>query len=205
MPSPERESSRTMSSPSQMEPSWCRITTGNKAEETFRFTIDNFKDRPEKCKEKLTSTPFTMKGPGDLKTKWQLEINPKGKDESSEDFVSVYLNTKSDSKITASYKVNVIDGAGKERNPYYSPLNVYNIAGNFGWGNKIWLKRDELDRNLLPDGNLTIKCTVTVFGPEKILSGSDLDSSKPNLSVNCQKQIADQLGKLFSNKQLTDV
>ena len=87
---------------SQAEPSWCRITTGEKAEGTFRFTIDNFKNRPEKCNEKLLSTPFTVMGPGELETKWKIQVNPKGRDESSEDFVSVYLNIKSDVKTTAA-------------------------------------------------------------------------------------------------------
>ena len=59
---------------SQTEPSWCRITSGDTAEATFRFTIDNFKNRPEKLKEGVKSTSFKMNGPGDLKTKWQLKI-----------------------------------------------------------------------------------------------------------------------------------
>ena len=78
-------------------------------------------------------------------------------------------------------------------------------AKNRNWGWKNWLKRNKLDSALLPDGNLSLKCTITVFGPEKIACGLDLDSSKPNLSVKCQKQLSEQLGKVFSDKQFSDI
>ena len=68
-----------MAMSSQTEPSWCRTTLGDKAEATFRWTIDNFKNRPEKNTESLKSICFEMNGPGDLKTKWMLYIYPKGR------------------------------------------------------------------------------------------------------------------------------
>ena len=52
---------------SQAEPSWCRTTFGDTAVATFRWTIDNFMNRPEKSKEKLKSTYFIVNGPGDLR------------------------------------------------------------------------------------------------------------------------------------------
>ena len=100
---------------SQAELSWCRITTGDTSEATFRFTIDNFKNRPEKCKEKLQSTCFNVTGQGNLKTKWQLEIYPKGDGEVYEDYISLYLTNKGQDQVKAKYKMVIIDCAGNER------------------------------------------------------------------------------------------
>ena len=189
---------------SQAEPSWCRITSGDTAEATFRFTIDDFKNRPEKLKESVKSTCFKMNGPGDLKTKWQLKIYPKGRNESHEDYVGLSLVNESKFKVKAEYKKNIIDGAGKEKASYNCEARDYASCTpkrSFGWGKSKWVKREKLNDcpELLPDGNLTIKCTITVFGQEKVLSGVDSDSTNPNFSGDCQKQLCEDLGKVFSD------
>ena len=198
---------RTMSS--QAEPSWCRTTLGDTAEATIRWTIDKFMNRPEKNKESLKSIYFNMNGPGDLKTKWQLQIYPKGNKVEFEDYVSLYLWNKSDFKVNAEYKIHNIDGSGKERDTGIKNTAEFDISGIVSsWGRKKWLKRDHVFNDhpdLLPDGNLTLQCTITVFGPEKVLSGSDLDSRNPNLLAHCQKQVCQQLGNAFFEKQFTDI
>ena len=57
----------------------------------------------------------------------------------------------------------------------------------------------QVNDDLLPDGNLTIQCKVTVFGPKKIISANS------NLFIHCQKQIGEDLGKVFSDKQFSDI
>ena len=161
---------------SNTEPSWCRTTNGDTAEATFRWTIDNFKDRPEMAKESVESTIFTLKGPGELKSKWQIEIYPKGK-EDNENYVSFYLYLKVDSKVNAKYELHVIDGARKERETQNKTERAYDINGETsGWGWHQWLKRDKFNDHpdLLPGGSLTLKCKITVLGTEKVLSGSDV-------------------------------
>ena len=114
---------------SKAEPNWCRITAGDTAEATFRFTIDNFKNRPEKFKESVKSTSFMMKGPGDLKTKWHLTIYPKGNEEGFEDYASLYLVNESKFRVNAKYQICIIDGTGKERKSYKSSAREYGISG----------------------------------------------------------------------------
>ncbi len=70
------------------------------------------------------------------------------------------------------------------------------------------MKRDKFNDHpdLLPGGSLTLKCKITVLGTEKVLSGSDEDAGNPDLLMtHCQKQIGEQLGDLFTDKQLSDV
>ena len=61
--------------------------------------------------------------------------------------------------------------------------------------------------DLLPDGNLTIKCKIAVFVTRTVLSGSNIDSGNPAalFHCHCQKQLGDQLGKFFSDKQMSDI
>ena len=99
---------------SQAEPSWCRTTLGDKAEATFRWTIDKMKSRPEKINDRLVSSCFTVNGPGELKTKWQLEIYPKGNDANNE-FVGVFLRSKEKFKLNAEYKIDILDAEGKAK------------------------------------------------------------------------------------------
>ena len=198
---------------SNIEPSWCRTTNGDTAEATFTWTIDNFKDRPEKVKESVKSAIFTVKGPGKMKTKWRIEIYPKGK-EDDENYVSFYLYLKEDSssKVNAKYNLHIIDGARKERETKNCFPKVFDFNGkNSGWGWKNWMKQDKFNDHpdLLSGGSLTLKCELTVFGTEKVLSGSDNDSENPDPTVHllacCQNQLGKQLGNLFTDKQLSDV
>ena len=201
---------------SQAEPSWCRITTGSTAEATFSFTIDNFKNRPEKVKESLKSTCFTVNGPEELKTKWELEIYPKG-NKGNGDWISVYLSSKEDFKVNAKFELHVVDGAGVERETQKSKAYEFNGSncgvtkslcncGVIGWSG--FLKWDQIEDqpDLLPNGSFTIKCRVTVFGPERVLSGSDNDSGSSDLllKTQSQNQLSEQLGNLFIDKQLSD-
>ena len=107
--------------------SWFSITTGHMAEATFRFTIDNFNNRPEKFKESVKSPCFRVNGPGDLITKWQLEIYPKGRDEVYKKYVGIILNNIGQVKVAAKYKIDVIDGAGEEREQYESQVIDYRL------------------------------------------------------------------------------
>ena len=188
--------------------SWFSITTGHMAEATFRFTIDNFNNRPEKFKESVKSPCFRVNGPGDLITKWQLEIYPKGRDEVYKKYVGIILNNIGQVKVAAKYKIDVIDGAGEEREQYESQVRDYDIGrGITFWGKRNWLKRGKFNdhSDLLPYGNLILQCTVTVFGPQRAPSGSDFDSTNSDLLVHSQKQVCQQLGNAFFEKLFTDV
>ena len=74
------------------------------------------------------------------------------------------------------------------------------------WGWNEFLKWDKFEDHpdLLPDGSFTLKCRVTVFGTERILSGSDNDSESSDVLLKTwsQNQLSEQLRNLFINKQL---
>jgi len=138
-----------------------------------------------------------------------VEIYPKGREEAHEDFVGVYLYNKGRDKVKAKYKVDIIDCSRKERESFKSTVQEFKTSAlGSGWGRHEWLKYDRFNDHpdLLPDGHLTIQCTVSVFGPQKVVSGSDiLDSESTDLSNHCQKQLGEHLGKVFSDKHLSNV
>ena len=109
--------------------------------------------------------------------------------------------------MMAENKFGIIDCAGNERKSSKSTVVEYETSGSHSSNGKSkWLKRDRLNAHpdLLPEGNLTIQCTVTIFGPQKTLSGSD-SSTNSNLIVHCQKQVSEHLGQVFTDKQFTDI
>ena len=58
---------------------------------------------------------------------------------------------------------------------------------------------------LLPNGNLTIVCDLTVFGPEVTQSGSKFPDEKLTPVDNSLKKMSEQFGTLFGNKKFSDV
>jgi len=196
---------------SQVDPTWCQATLQDKAVATFKWTIHNFKNRPEKYTEKLESTCFYVNGPGDLKTKWQLEMFPKGKEGLTERFIWIRLNRMrtGPANVTVTYKVDmdIIDSLGTKKKSLIRGAFMGMVLATSGVGS-VW--GDGIERandlpGLIQDGNLTIQCEVTIFRPEKILSGSE-DSENTDLSIDYQKQLGEHLGKILSDdKEFSDI
>ena len=193
---------------SQADPSWCQATLEDKAVTTFRWVIYNFNNHLEKGTEKLESTCFNVNGPGDLKMKWQLEIYPKKTKGEAWELrrelnCDVCLNYKGPANIKAKYKakvnMDITDSVGYARNMTDGPKEFETS----GVGSVCLLF--EKHAYFMPGGNLTIQCKVAVFGPEKILSGSE-DFENTDLSIHhCQKQLG-ELGKVLSDdKEFTDI
>ena len=131
---------------------------------------------------------------------WSWSVTSSDHQESfqGENYVGMYLRYKGEvNKVMAEYKVDIIDSAGKERESFKITTRDYQLE--WLYGKPKWLKQNKLNDDLLPDGNLTIQCKVTVFGPEKIISANS------NLFIHCQKQIGEDLGKVFSDKQFSDI
>ena len=61
---------------------------------------------------------------------------------------------------------------------------------------------------LLPNGNLTVVCDLTVFGPEATLSGSIFHFPEEKTAApidNCLRQMSEQLGQILGDKKFSDV
>jgi len=192
---------------------WCRTTNGDKASTTFNWTIEDFFNRSEAKNESIRSSTFSITGPKDKVTSWELELFPKGDENSNyEGWVTLFIINKNISSEKVMGSISILnEGSQKERTRYftteqfkasYDVVKKKNIS--VGW-DLISIAELKYIPHLLPNGNLTIACDLTVFGPEVTLSGSKFPDEKLSPVDNSLKQMSEQFGTLFGNKKFSDV
>ena len=174
---------------------WCRTTFGETKETTFSWTIEDFASRPEKPGERIYSSKFLAKKPNKKDSKWQLMLYPKG-DNDAGNYLSIYLKNLNDFSIKAKYEVSILDSRPQKTSTWTNGIQVFDSL-NPGWGNPKWRSPFPENSELLPHGHLTIHCVLTVYGPEKILSGSRNLEVENKTNDRGLEQISQQLGKLF--------
>ena len=176
---------------------WCRTTLGETTETYFSWTIEDFASRPENPGELIYSSEFLAKTPNKEDSKWQLMLFPKGVEE-QDDFMSIYLKSLNEFSIKAKYEVSILDSRSQKTSTWTNGIQVFDSL-NPGWGNPKWRSPFPENSELLPHGHLTIHCVLTVYGPEKILSGSRNLEVENKTNDRGLEQISQQLGKLFND------
>ena len=80
---------------------------------SYMWTISNFSYTREDLGEVLKSSTFSAK---DDKMKWCLRVNPKGLDEDSKDYLSLYLLLVScnKSEVRAKFKFSILNSKKEE-------------------------------------------------------------------------------------------
>lgn len=93
--------------------SWCH-TTVKVIKFSYQWTIYNFSFCREEMGEVLKSSTFSA-GTND-KLKWCLRVNPKGLDEESKDYLSLYLLLVSCNKteVRAKFKFSILNAKREE-------------------------------------------------------------------------------------------
>ena len=155
---------------------------------SYMWTISNFSFTREDLGEVLKSSTFSAK---DDKMKWCLRVNPKGLDEDSKDYLSLYLLLVScnKSEVRAKFKFSILNSKKEEtkamesqrayRYFWGSPRNLthcfvahlsilFRFVQGKDWGFKKFIRRDFLmdeTNGLLPNDKLTFFCEV--IGTEK--------------------------------------
>ena len=190
---------------------WCRTTSGDKASTTFTWTIEDFLSRPEKNGEAILSSPFTVSGPNDQVTTWRLTMYPWGESETSDvvDAVPLYIENTEKTSERANFRFSILDVRGQKELSLDFPTDLYVSLSKSGknrvGGDFIFIADLENNPDLLPSGNLTVVCDLTVHGPVATMSGSKFpQNEKLALVDNSRKQMCEQVGKLFSESKLSD-
>lgn len=96
-----------------------------------------------------------------------LRVNPKGLDEESKDYLSLYLLLVSCNKneVRAKFKFSILN-AKREETKAMESQRAYRFVQGKDWGFKKFIRRDFLldeANGLLPDDKLTIFCEVSSF------------------------------------------
>uniref|UniRef100_H2Z148 BTB domain-containing protein n=1 Tax=Ciona savignyi TaxID=51511 RepID=H2Z148_CIOSA len=151
---------------------WC-YTQVKVVKFSYMWTINNFSFCREEMGEVLRSSTFSS-GAND-KMKWCLRVNPKGLDEESKDYLSLYLLLVSchKSEVRAKFKFSILNSKREETKAMESQ-RAYRFVQGKDWGFKKFIRRDFLmdeSNGLLPDDKLTLFCEVSVVQDSVNISG----------------------------------
>lgn len=182
---------------------WC-LTQIKVIKFSYMWTISNFSFCREEMGEVLKSSTFSA-GTND-KLKWLLRINPKGLDEESKDYLSLYLllhKCETKGEVRAKFKFSILN-AKREEVKIMESQRAYRFVAGKDWGFKKFVKRDLLldeSSGLLPEDKLTIYCEVNVVTEAKEYSGqvSPFQSRVPIC------RLPDDLEDLFRSQEFSDV
>ncbi|XP_055469358.1 speckle-type POZ protein-like, partial [Psammomys obesus] len=188
-------------STSPVAESWC-YTQVKVVKFSYMWTINNFSFCREEMGEVLKSSTFSS-GPSD-KMKWCLRVNPKGLDDESKDYLSLYLLLVScpKSEVRAKFKFSLLN-AKREETKAMESQRAYRFVQGKDWGFKKFIRRDFLldeANGLLPDDKLTLFCEVSVVQDSVNVSGY----TNTNTLKVPECRLAEDLGNLWENTRFTD-
>ena len=181
---------------------WC-YTQVKVVKFSYMWTISNFSFCREEMGEVLKSSTFSA-GQND-KLKWCLRVNPKGLDDESKDYLSLYLLLVScnKSEVRAKFKFSILN-AKREETKAMESQRAYRFVQGKDWGFKKFIRRDFLldeSNGLLPDDKLTLFCEVSVVADSVNISGQ---SNAVQFKVpDCR--LSDDFGGLFESSSFADV
>jgi len=180
---------------------WC-VTKVIVQKFSYKWTIHNFSFCKEELGEVLKSSPFSGDQTGDKK--WCLRVNPKGLDEESKDYLSLYLLLLSNkSEVRAKFKFSILNSKGEETKAMESQ-RAYKFVMGKDWGFKKFIRRDflmEEANGLLQEDKLTLFCEVSVVQDSVNFSGQ---SSCTKIQVP-ECNLKTDLGELLKNSSMCDV
>ncbi|CAI4231479.1 unnamed protein product [Auanema sp. JU1783] len=180
---------------------WCH-TQVKVIKFNYMWTINNFSFCREEMGEVLKSSTFSA-GAND-KLKWCLRINPKGLDEESRDYLSLYLLLVQCNKneVRAKFKFSILN-AKREETKAMESQRAYRFVQGKDWGFKKFIRRDFLldeTNGLLPDDRLSIFCEVSVVAETINVTGQ---TSAAQFKVpSCR--LSEDLAILFENRTFSD-
>ena len=181
---------------------WC-FTQVKVIKFSYVWTINNFSFCREEVGETLKSSTFSA-GSSD-KLKWCLRVNPKGLDEESKDYLSLYLLLVSccKSEVRAKFKFSILNAKGEETKAMESQ-RAYKFVQGKDWGFKKFIRRDFLldeANGLLPDDKLTLYSEVSVVADSVNISGQTII----NRFKIPECHLAEDLNSLFEQPTFSDV
>lgn len=182
--------------------SWC-ITKVDVQKFSYKWKIQNFSFCREEMGEVMKSSHFSTDNPNE-KLKWCLRVNPKGLDEESKEYLSLYLLLLSNkSEVRAKFKFSILNVKGEETKAMESQ-KAYRFVQGKDWGFKKFIRRDFLmdeSNGLLPNDQLTLFCEVSVVQDSVNIHGH----SHLTKLVVPECTLTNDLGALLQDKTFADV
>uniref|UniRef100_A0A8R1HQ34 Speckle-type POZ protein n=1 Tax=Caenorhabditis japonica TaxID=281687 RepID=A0A8R1HQ34_CAEJA len=181
---------------------WCH-TQVKVVKFNYMWTINNFSFCREEMGEVLKSSTFSASC--NDKLKWCLRINPKGLDEESRDYLSLYLLLVqcNKSEVRAKFKFSILN-AKREETKAMESQRAYRFVQGKDWGFKKFIRRDFLldeVNGLLPDDRLSIFCEVSVVAETVNVTGQTTVS---HLFKVPPCRLSEDMATMFEKSQFSD-
>jgi len=202
-PPPPYSSGRDSHNPgTPVAENWC-YTHVKVVKFSYMWTINNFSFCKEEMGEVLKSSTFSTDG--NDKMKWCLRVNPKGLDEESKEYLSLYLLLVSCHKneVRAKFKFSILNSKREETKAMESQ-RAYRFVQGKDWGFKKFIRRDFLmdeTNGLLPEDKLTLFCEVSVVQDSVNISGQ---SNNVQLKVP-ECKLSEDFSSLLRQEEFTDI
>jgi len=191
--------------------SWCTSDINGSAKGTFTWKIKGYKEfHPTYSLHGTRSSVFPIRG--DRDSSWMLEIKPNAI-KMGYNCVKVSVHSKNLGEVKAQIDLSLANSSGRKE-------FCVNKAHTFNGESSIEIKLSKYWENiiesdserLLPNGDLTIVCTLTTFGsPTTTLSTkgmmkvSETQTEGFSNLHNSYKTISENYDKLFLSKEMSDV
>lgn len=171
-----------------------------KSEFVNKWMIKNFFEGCKENGQKLQSPMFSTGG-----YKWTICVYPKGANEESEEFVSIYLKSFNESDVEVTYSFHLLDAKNVRYPRYFVEKCVFQEYEKAGTGDFV-PQSAVLDskNNVLPKGMLTIQCDIQIAANchcERV--NNDLQPITPDYS--CKIENMWRFETFFNNQEFSDV
>jgi len=131
---------------------------------SFVWKIKKFDSRKEKNGEELVSKSFSIQGPSNETTKWQVRVYPQGESAESKDHISIYLEKISGEDAVLLCVLSSLNiYKTKQQIVKFEKLVKYGVSDKKSWGWTKCIPRTSIC-HYTPDGTLTLIFDITVFG-----------------------------------------
>ena len=161
----------------------------------------------------LLSEVYLLKGKGDDEstTKWMLEVKPDVMEENYDSFyrsyisnikVKVLLHSKNMSNLATRVNVSILN-TEQLRDRSSSRTHTFTNESSVEMLNIKWTDFEENSATLMPNGNLTIVCDLTLLGSVSN-SSVDIKEKEPTLRKSLEI-LSKDLNEVYQSKAMSDV
>ncbi|XP_008217289.1 speckle-type POZ protein-like A [Nasonia vitripennis] len=126
---------------------------------TYKWVIKNFCTGCKSVDDRLISSEFPIFNAG-VKTLWLLELYPKGSNDSSKDYLSLFLYNLSKATITINVSFAILNA--KNEVAFYKIFSKQSLD-KVSWGYPCFVSRDyvtNMENKILVDDELTVICEI---------------------------------------------
>jgi len=195
--------------------SWCEtdLKARKTSEGCFSWKIIGFDAHREEFvggvgADGVKSREFTVRGPDGQGTKWMLECIPRYGYQN--DHVNLNIISRNKFNVKAKIDLSIVDKYGKrvKTNNGRTKTNLHNLHG-FADREVFCIEyTNTLKANattLMPNGDLTFNCALTLIGSYESKSGPQKNSLVPTVPTDSFLRVCENLGEFNFSKELSDV